>query len=392
MKLSVSAAPLFFEERHRALGVDLARIAKLLQEAPHGPSAAATVARALGEKHGLYALLVPEALGGFPVGRREDRTAVDVRALCLVREMLGYACPLGDAIFAVQGLGSYPIVLSGSKAQRDRVLPSVVNGTRIGAFALTEPEAGSDVAAMRCVARRDKDAFVLDGEKVFISNVGIASHYVVFANANPSEGRKGISAFLVDAGTPGLAEEPMPMSIDHPIGRLRLTGCRVSEDALIGNLGDGFKLAMQTLDTFRLTVGAAAVGMASRALDEAIARVKVRSQFGKPLAEQPIVQSKLADMATQLEASRLLVLRAAHAKDTGQARVSTEAAMAKLYATEAAQRIIDDAVQLFGGLGVSAGQVVERLYREIRPLRIYEGTSEIQRLIIGTALVREPKS
>jgi acyl-CoA dehydrogenase len=238
------------------------------------------------------------------------------------------------------------------------------------------------------VARRDGDGFVLDGEKVFISNVGIASYFVVFANASPSEGRKGITAFLVEDGAPGLETEKTALSIEHPIGRVKLSGVKVKSDAVIGELGGGFRVAMATLDTFRVTVGAAACGMAARALDEAARRVRGRIQFGKPLSEQQLVQATLADMATDLDASRLLVLRAAHAKDSGKERVSTEAAMAKLFATEAAQRVIDSAVQLHGGLGVTAGSVVERLYREIRPLRIYEGTSEIQRLIIGSAVAR----
>jgi acyl-CoA dehydrogenase len=399
MRLSVDDLGVFFDERHVALGAELRRVGGLLasgtdgapageREAPAAPAAA--IARALGAEHGLYALLVPESLGGARAGRPDDPTYIDVRSLCLAREMLGYVSPMADSIFAVQGLGSYPVVLAGTAEQRARILPGVLSGERVGAFALTEPEAGSDVAAMKTVAVRQHDGgYVLDGEKVFISNVGLASHHVVFANANPAEGRRGITAFLVERGAPGLIESPIALAVEHPIGRLRFEGCRVPASALLGREGEGFKLAMRTLDAFRVTVGAAAVGMARRALDETIGRVKLRVQFGKALAEQPVVQSILAEMATELDASRLLVLRAAHARDGGQARVSTEAAMAKLFATEAAQRIIDKAVQLHGGLGVTAGQVVERLYREIRPLRIYEGTSEIQRLIIGAALVRE---
>lgn len=388
MRLSLDDLGFFFEPHHSALAARLASVAQQVGEAGHGPEVAEAVARAMGAKHGLYALLVPEAHGGAPSSGR-DPQQIDVRSLCLVREALGYVSPMADSIFAVQGLGSFPIVLAGSAEQKARSLPGVLDGSRIGAFALTEPEAGSDVAAMQCVARREGDGYVLDGEKVFISNVGIASHFVVFANARPSEGRKGISAFLVERGTAGVTEEPIALSVDHPIGRLRFSRCRLPQSAMLGGEGEGFKLAMRTLDTFRVTVGAAAVGMARRALDESVARVSSRKQFGKPLAEQPVVQSTLAEMATELDAARLLVLRAAHAKDHGRERVSTEAAMAKLFATEAAQRIIDHAVQLHGGLGVTAGQVVERLYREIRPLRIYEGTSEIQRLIIGAALVKE---
>ncbi len=265
----------------------------------------------------------------------------------------------------------------------------MLRGERIGAFALTEPEAGSDVAAMRTTARREGDAWVLDGEKTLISNVPIAHHHVVFATVDPARGRKGITAFLVERGAPGLSLSEIPMSIPHPIGRLRFEGCRVPVDAVIGEVGAGFKLAMETLDAFRISVGAAANGMARSALDAALEHVARRRQFGAPLADQQMVRAALADMATELDAARLLVARAAHLRDTSEAgaRVSTEAAMAKMYATEAAQRIIDQAVQLHGGAGVCAGSEVERLYREIRPLRIYEGTTEIQKLIIAKGLL-----
>jgi acyl-CoA dehydrogenase len=292
--------------------------------------------------------------------------------------------PLADAIFAVQGLGSYPVVLAGSDAQRRAILPDVIRGRRIGAFALTEPEAGSDVAGIRSTARRDGEGFRIDGQKTLISNVPIAHHYIVFANADPAAGRKGITAFVVDAGAPGLSLEPVPMSVAHPIGRLRLEGCR---GELLGEVGAGFRLAMETLDAFRISVGAAANGMAARALGEAIAHVRRRRQFGAPLGEQQLVRAMLADMATELDAARLLVARAAHKRDTTRARVSVEAAMAKMYATEAAQRIIDRAVQLHGGAGVTLESRVERLYREIRPLRIYEGTTEIQKLIIAKGIL-----
>jgi len=265
-------------------------------------------------------------------------------------------------------------------------LKEVVAGTRICAFALTEPEAGTDIASMRTTARLVGDEWALDGEKVFISNVGIAHQYVVFANADPSAGKKGISAFIVPKDARGLRLEKVPMSLDHPLGRLVMKDCRVPKSALLGEVGHGMRLALGTLDVFRTSVGAAACGMARRALDEATTRVKSRVQFGKPIADFQLTQAALAEMATDLDAARLLVYRAAWLKDHGQ-RASTEVAMAKLFATEAAQRIIDRAVQLFGGLGVVLGTVVEQLYREIRPLRIYEGTSEIQKLIIGSALV-----
>jgi acyl-CoA dehydrogenase len=296
-----------------------------------------------------------------------------------------------DAIFAVQGLGTYPIVLGGSQDLIADVLPNVVRGKHIGAFALTEPEAGSDVASLQTVARADGDDWILDGEKTFISNVPIADHYVVFANANPSLGRKGITAFYVPKDTPGLSFESLPMSIPHPIGRLRFAGCRVPKTHMIGHVGAGFRIAMETLDAFRISVGGAANGMAARALRLSIAHVKRRRQFGAPLAQQQMVQAYLAEMATELDASRLLVARAAFLRDTSGQRVTSQAAMAKMYATESAQRIIDKAVQLHGGLGVLEGSEVEKLYREIRPLRIYEGTTEIQKLVIARALLSDDK-
>jgi acyl-CoA dehydrogenase len=336
----------------------------------------------------LFDLLVPARFGGFDLGgERPDQ--LDVRSLCLAREVLGYRSPMLDSIFAVQGLGSYAAVLHEAFPQRASFLAEVKTGARIGAFALTEPDAGSDVASMQTVARREGESWVLDGEKVFISNVGIANHYVVFANADPSLGKKGISCFLVAADAPGLVQEGIALSGQHPLGRLRFSGCRVPATALIGEVGHGLRLALGTLDTFRVSVGAAACGMAQRALDEALARVRARVQFGKPLADFQMTQAALADMATELEAARLLVYRAAYRKDTGE-KASTEVAMAKLFATEAAQRIIDRGVQLFGGLGVVLGSPVETLYREVRALRIYEGTSEIQKLIIAAALLAKP--
>lgn len=378
---STTDLPIFFEERHHALAARLTGEAPRFSDEGHGHEDAGARARAAVAaltRADLFPLLVPP----------EGSQSIDVRALCLAREMLGYTSPLADSIFAVQGLGSYPIVLAGDAEQKARILPRVARGESIGAFALTEPEAGSDVASMRTIAERHHHAFMLRGEKTFISNAGLATHYVVFARLDPADGHQGINAFLVEADTPGLVIEPVPMSVDHPIGRLRFDGCTIPEGALLGPEGTGFKLAMRTLDAFRVSVGAAACGMARRALDEAIARVKARRQFGKPLAEQQTVQGYLAEMATDLDAARLLVWRAAHKKDTGADRAGADVAMAKMFATEAAQRIIDRAVQLFGGLGVTLGTVVERLYREIRPLRIYEGTTEIQRLIIARELLR----
>jgi acyl-CoA dehydrogenase len=385
--------PMFFDAPHRALGEELAaavpsREADLERAAP--------AARAMGSL-GLYALLVPSASGGRAIDPSRP-AAIDVRALCIAREALGYTSPLADSIFAVQGLGSHPVVLTapggggreGSAERRDAFLAEVMRGDRIGAFALTEPEAGTDVASMRTTARREGDGWVLDGEKVFISNVGIADHFVVFASADPSLGKKGISAFVVPAGAPGLTLEEVPLSVDHPLGRLLLRGCKVPGSALLGEVGHGLRLALGTLDVFRTSVGAAAVGMARRALDESVRRVTTRVQFGQPLGDFQLTQAALADMVTDLDAARLLVFRAAWNKDHGVAS-PTDVAMAKMFATEAAQRVIDRAVQLHGGLGVALGSVVERLYREIRPLRIYEGTTEIQKLIIGSSLVNESK-
>jgi acyl-CoA dehydrogenase len=384
--LSVDDLPIFFGDAHRGLAERLRAAAGRVKAAEQGshdaadPLASARAVTAAMAQAGLFWLLLPEA-------GPEGDAALDVRALYLAREMLGYVSPLADSIFAVQGLGSVPIALAGSPAQRD-LLSGFRRGSHVGAFALTEPEAGSDVASLRCTATASGDGFRLDGTKTFISNAGIATHYTVFATEDPAAGRGGIAAFLVEAATPGLTVEQIPLGADHPLGRLTFSDCRIPAGARLGPAGGGFRLAMQTLDTFRVTVGAAAVGMAHRALDAAVAHVRARVQFGKPLAEQQLVQAMLADMATELDASRLLVLRAAHAKDTGAGRVGIDAAMAKLYATEAAQRIIDHAVQLHGGRGVVAGEVVETLYRAIRPLRIYEGTSEIQRLIIGRAVTR----
>ncbi len=348
----------------------------------HAPADAVTrLARA-----GLFAHVVPESCGGAasPTARPEQ---LDVRALCLVREGLGYASPLADSILAVQGLGSYPLVLTGDFEGRARLLAEVARGERVGGFALTEPEAGSDVGSMQTVATRDGESWRLTGEKVFISNVGIAHHYVVFANADPAAGKKGISAFLVDARAEGLTEGAMPVSGGHPLGRLVLSACRA--ERLLGAVGQGLRTALGTLDTFRTSVGAAACGMARRALDESLAHVRTRRQFGKRLADFQLTQAALADMLTELEAARLLVYRAAHAKDTGAPDASQHVAMAKMFATEAAQRIIDRAVQLHGGKGVLSGAIVEQLYRDVRPLRIYEGTTEIQKLIVGGALTKE---
>ncbi|MBI5515441.1 MAG: acyl-CoA dehydrogenase family protein [Deltaproteobacteria bacterium] len=365
----------FFEQRHRALQESL-RGLLLGAAAPFSaPEDFRAVARTMGEPLGLYRWLLPED------------GPLDVRALVLVREALAQVSPAADAIFAVQGLGSHPIALAGTEAQRREHLPSLRSGARIGAFALTEPEAGSDVGAIATLARKEPDGWVLDGEKTLISNVGIADQYVVFANATPSLGKKGLTAFLVPSGAPGLREDPLEASAPHPLGRLTFTACRVPLENILGAVGQGFRLAMDTLDAFRITVGGAANGMAARALALSVAHVKKRRQFGAPLADQQMLRGQLAELATELEASRLLVARAAHARDHGHADAGTLAAMCKLFATESAFRAVDRAVQLHGGVGVLRGHPAEALYREVRPLRIYEGTSEIQKLIIARSLL-----
>jgi acyl-CoA dehydrogenase len=309
---------------------------------------------------------------------------LDVRTLCLARETLGAADGLADFAFAMQGLGSGPISLFGTAAQRRAYLPAVRAGRKIAAFALSEAAAGSDVAAITTEARREAGGYVLNGEKTWISNAGIADFYVVFARTGEAPGAKGLSAFIVDATQMGCnVTKRVPIIAPHPIGTVAFNNCRLDADALIGQPGEGFKVAMATLDVFRATVGAAALGFARRALAEATIHARSRVIFGKPQAELQMIQAKLADMATEVDAAALLVYRAAWTKDTARTRVSREASMAKLFATEAAQRVIDEAVQIFGGHGVVSGNVVERLYREIRALRIYEGASEIQRLIIA---------
>ena len=316
----------------------------------------------------------------------------DLRACSLIRETLAAASPLADAVFALQALGTTPIVLAGSDALKERWLGAMADGEAMGAFAMTEPEAGSDVASMAAAARRDGDDYVLDGTKTFISNAGIADFYTTFASTDPSKGSKGISCFVVPADAPGFRfVKPQVMSAPHPLGEIAFEECRVPASSRIGEEGEGFKIGMATLDRLRASVGAAACGMAGRALREATSHAVSREQFGKPISDFQLVQQKLARMATELTASRLLVYRAAWEKDLGAERVTVEAAMAKAYATEAAQRIIDDAVQILGGRGVLAEHPVDRLYRSIRSLRIYEGTTEIQQLIIAGHLIAEAK-
>jgi acyl-CoA dehydrogenase len=340
------------------------------------------LARAMGTE-GVLPLLIPAAYGGALDGPLRSMT------LCLVREELARTCPAAEELFAIQGLGSYPILLAGTEAQKGGYLPALARGTEVPAFALTEPEAGSDVAGLRTRADRDGDAWVLTGTKRFISNAPAADLYVVFAKTAPDRGAKGISTFLVPNGAPGLSGTPMQMMAPHVIGELRFERCRIPAANLLGGEHEGWRLAMGTLDVFRASVGAQAVGLAQAAFDLALAHARTRIQFGQPLAQFQLIQAKLADMATEIRAARLLVYSAARLKDAGAERVTAESSMAKLYATEMAHRVVDQAVQIHGGTGVLRGTPIERLYRETRAPRIYEGTSEIQRLIIARRLLRE---
>ncbi|MDX1420217.1 MAG: acyl-CoA dehydrogenase family protein [Rubricoccaceae bacterium] len=377
------ALPLF-DDRHRALATALAAWAERQvpdAEPDDAEAACQALVRAMGAA-GWLRHCVPA-----PAGASDP---LDVRSLCLARETLAYRSALADFAFAMQGLGSGPISLFGSDEQRARWLPPVAAGEAVMAFALSEREAGSDVAALATTARRDGDHYVLDGEKTWISNAGVADRYVVFARTGEAPGAKGLSAFVVDAETPGLTvSERIETISPHPLGTLRLQDCRVAADRLLGAPGEGIKVALGTLDVFRSTVGAAALGMARRALDETLAHVRQRALFGGTLADLQLVQGRLAQMATDVDAAALFVYRAAWTKDAGADRITKEAAMAKAFATEAAQRVIDAAVQLFGGRGVTHGAVVERLYRDIRPLRIYEGATEVQHVVIARQLLKE---
>ena len=375
----------FFDDGHRRFAETLTRWADAtLPSLPHDDVDAACRARvkALGEAGFLKAAVPAEYGGLYP--------RLDVRTLCLAREILGFRDGLADFAFAMQGLGTGSISLYGSPELKARYLPPVRDGRAIAAFALSEPEAGSDVAALATTATPDGPAHVrIDGTKTWISNGGIADHYVVFARSGEAPGAKGLSAFVVDAATPGLSvAERIEVIAPHPLATLRFDGVRVPLTHRLGQGGDGFKVAMATLDIFRSTVGAAALGFARRALHETIERAATRKLFGAPLGDLQLTQAAIADSASEVDAAALLVYRAAWTKDNGAARVTREAAMAKMFATEAAQRVIDRAVQLFGGLGVTKGVKVEELYREIRALRIYEGATEVQKIVIARELLR----
>lgn len=376
----------FFEPRHRSLAAELgAWASRHLRAGDHGPDIDVQC-RALVRELGAAGWLRHAVAGTAHGGAAE---VIDTRAICLLRETLAWHHGLADFAFAMQGLGSGAISLAGSAAQRARYLPRVAEGSALAAFALSEPEAGSDVAAMRCAARDDGDAYVIDGEKTWISNGGIADFYVLFARTGEGAGSRGISAFIVDAGTPGFEiAERIDVIAPHPLARLRFSGCRVPKSSRIGEPGEGFKIAMRTLDVFRTSVAAASLGFGRRALHEGLERAKSRPMFGQRLADFQLTQAKLAQMATTIDAAALLTYRAAWQRDQGR-NVTREAAMAKMAATEGAQQVIDAAVQLWGGAGVVHGNVVESLYREIRALRIYEGATEVQQLIIGKDLLKE---
>jgi len=369
----------FFEPRHRVLAESLeAWCADALRSIDHRDvdGSCRELVSELAKGGWLRYVVTAEHGGMFDT--------LDVRSLCIIRETLARHDGLADFAFAMQGLGSGTISLFGTKAQKEGYLPDVVAGRRIAAFALTEPTSGSDVANMEMSARLHAGEYVLNGDKTFISNGGIADYYVLFARTGEAPGAKGISAFLVDAGTQGLDDSERIQAIaPHPLATLRFRDCRIDAQQLVGTRGSGFAHAMATLDVFRPTVGAAALGFARRALDEATQRAVSRRLFGSALAANAVTQSKLAEMVLDVDASALLIYRAAWTSDTRGGRNSGEAAMAKLHATEAAQQVIDKAVQLFGGLGVVRGVTVESLYREVRALRIYEGASEVQKLIIA---------
>lgn len=357
----------FFEEQHQKLAREAEAWAKENLAHAHGEDADAICKRLV------------QDLGCAGFLRHCVSEKPDVRSIALVREVLAYHAGLADFSFAMQGLGSGPIALAGSDALKKQYLPKAANGDAIAAFALSEPDAGSDVQAMTTTARRHKDGWTLDGTKTWISNGGIADFYVVFAKAE-----EGISAFVVDAKEVD-ASERIEIVAPHPMAKLKLKNAKGS---LLGEPGQGFKLAMRNLDIFRTTVAAAALGFSRRALDEALARARDRKMFGQALSDFQMTQAKLADMATQIDAGALLAYRSAWTKDVKGGRVTREAAMAKMFATEAAQAVIDDAVQICGGLGVMRGHPVERLYREVRALRIYEGATEVQKLIISRELLK----
>jgi len=384
----ISTIEPFLDDEHSALAAEVdAFVADEISPLGHaeddaaGREQAGEVLRRLGAA-GWAAYAVPAADGGAT-------RAAGLRACCLIREALACASPLADAVFALQALGTGPLAAAGSEALKAEWLPRIAAGELMTAFAMTEPEAGSDVSAIGSRARRDGEDWVLDGHKWFISNAGIADLYVVFASTDPEAGTRGLSCFLVPASTAGFEfTGAQVLSAPHPLGEIRLSGCRVPASHLLGAEGQGFKVGMQTLDRLRATVAAAACGLATRALEEARRHAADRRQFGAALGDLQLVQASLADMATELESARLMTYRAAWEADRGGAEITYRSAMAKLQATESAQRIVDGAVQILGGRGVLAEHPVDHLYRAVRALRIYEGASDIQRLVIARQLQR----
>jgi len=374
----------FLEPRHRTLAEDLEAWAREHIHAGRPGDVAGqcrTLVRQLGDAGWLQ-----HTIGGTAYGGTGE--TIDTRAICIARETLAWHSGLADFAFAMQGLGSGAITLFGTDAQKRRYLPSVATGRAIAAFALSEPSAGSDAAAVQCQARRVGEDYIIDGEKTWISNGGIADFYVLFARTGEAPGARGISAFVVEPDVPGFAcTERIDVMAPHPLARLTLTECRIAASQRLGEPGHGFKVAMATLDTFRISVAAAALGFARRALDEALHRATSRTMFGQTLGDFQLTQAKLSAMVTGIDAAALLTYRAAWLRDRGQ-RVTVEAAMAKLTATETAQQVIDAAVQMCGAQGVVSEEPVERLYREIRPLRIYEGATEVQQLIIGRGIIQ----
>ena len=377
----------FFEDEHRVLALELEKWAKTeLTDYAITPANVDLACQELVLKladGGWLDYCVANKYGG-------KNPSLDVRSLCLIRETLARFSGLADFVFAMQGLGSGTISLFGSAELKKKYLPDVRRGNKIAAFALTEPDAGSDAAALTTTAEQVDTSFVLNGEKTLISNGGIADYYTVFAKTGEAPGTRGISAFVIDADTAGLEiNERIEVIAPHPLARIRFNQCRIPKTQQIGSGGEGFKMAMATLDIFRSTVGAAALGFARHAMHEAFNRTKSRQMFGAPMSKLQLIQSKIGEMSLDIDASSLLIYRAAWTKDKGAEKITKEAAMAKLFATEAAQRVIDEAVQIFGGSGVVSGFPVEQLYREIRALRIYEGASEVQKLIIASQTLKE---
>lgn len=372
----------FFQAHHKKLAKDIDSWSKknLVPLAKRGEDEVDARCRdilALLSRDGWLSYVIPKAYGG-----KFDE--FDVRSLCIIREGLARHLGLADFVFIMQGLGSGAISLFGSEPQKKEYLPAVAKGKKVAAFALTEPKAGSDAANLSMTAQDKGDHYVLNGQKTLISNGGIANFYTVFARTGEAKGAKGITAFIVDADTPGLeVAERMTVIAPHPLARLRFNKVKVSKSTVLGKPGEGFKVAMATLDVFRISVAAAALGFANCAFHEAGKRAKSRKMFGAPMADLQLIQVMLAEMALDCDAAALLISRAAWKRDVKKERVTKEAAMAKLFATEAAQTVVDKAVQIWGGMGVVKGQTVEHLYREVRALRIYEGASEVQKIVIS---------